>query len=735
MTFDELCRQLPQCPGPGGLPIIQVPGGFTYIQRGLPEFVGPDLSPRQDINQPKTPSIIIISAAGAVGKSTLAREMASCKCAPIWDLAAATAVGGHSAEGQLLSSFGFGTIAEVNRLLTTGDLFLIIDALDEARVKANEAGYEAFVADLAAMAKHAVGTTFVLLGRTQAAETTWLLLEDAGVSVALLSIEPFTRSQAERYVELRIRSLDERAAKRITDHWQPFVEARDLIFNHLERAVGGGDGTLSQSSVREFLGYAPVLETVAVLLAKETNYADFTANLGDHLKSHPARQIERPLDVLHHVVTRLLEREQSEKLVSNIRPALEPLAAVSGWSDWNRLYSPAEQRLRLLGCVLKCDFQGAPNMPPALRAQYEEQLKTWLPEHPFLREGAEPANKVFESYLFATWLREHLTDMSKEVEKRVSASDYRPSRLLADFYVLLGEQGESDAIPARHIGLLYDALLAGETESLRIRLSVEAGDPDDEEDVGGVGGEGEFELAYAAADEDGEEQSESRTFKNIDNNGLITFRRQLKDAHIVTRGAVSLGGDVDDFEIGPSVDVRCGRLEIHSLGLVVQSGTTRNSGTDAVILEAVECSYSVTRRPLVRGALHVSWPGAEAYPWSEYAAAPRGAEDTDRRMHATYRRFRRIVTTLRSHSKGSLARLRDKVEHSRILQGKLGEALLQDLLDEKVLVVKGKFFHWEPKRADDLLKISYDDLRRRRASPVFSAYLRDFIANHAELYD
>ena len=735
MSFQAICDQLPDCPGPQGLAIKAIPRGFTYIQRGLPEFVGPDLSPRQDVEQPTVPSIIIISAAGAVGKSTLARELAVRKRAPIWDLAGAAAVGGNSVSGQMTSAFGFDAVAEVNRLLMTGGLFLIVDALDEARVKANEAGYEAFVDNLVVIAKHTAKTAVVLLGRTQAAETTWLMLQEAGVSVALLSIEPFTRTQAEEYVELRIRHFDDNAAKRIKDHRQPFVEARDLVFNHLERAVGGGDRTLSQGAVREFLGYAPVLETVAVLLAKETNYADFAANLSGRLKAHPARQVDRPLDVLHHVVTRLLEREQKEKLVSNIRALLEPVAAESGWSSWDSLYSPSEQRLRLIGRILKRKFSGVPDMPPALRTQYEEQIEVWLPEHPFLREGVEPANKVFESYLYATWLREHFTEMSKEVEKRISASTYKPSRLLADFYVLLSEQGDSSSVPARHIGLLYDALVAGETESLRIRLSVEAGDPDDDEDVGGASGDGEFELVYAAPDEDDGEQIESRSFKIVEESGVIAFRRQLKDASIVTNGTVSIGGDVDDFEIGPAVDVRCRKLEIHSMGLVVRSGKTRGSDTEAVVLEAAACSQSMSRKPVVRGALQVSWPGAEAYPWSDFAATSRGITDTDERMHAAYRRFSRIVTTLRSHRKGSLARLRDKVEHARILQGRLGEALLANLLKDGVMVLEGKFFHWEPKKADALLKISYDDLRRGRASAELSAYLNRFIGDHPDLFE
>jgi hypothetical protein len=321
------------------------------------------------------------------------------KQAPIWDLAQASAVGGNSLTGQLTASFGFKLAGNLSEKLIKGAFFVVIDALDEARVKANEAGFEAFIQNIASIAKDAAGTAFVLLGRTQTTETTWLLLQEAGVPASLLSIQPFTREQAERYIEARIRHFDDAAAKRITDHPQPFFQARNLILDQLELAVGGKTA-IKDESAREFLGYAPVLETVAVLLAKEGNYQEFIASLSSLLKNSKP-QVNRPLLLLEHVVKRLLEREQTQKLQANIKPAMEQVVTETGWNQWEVLYSPEEQRVRVLGRILDKELDACPTMPPSVRNKYEEQLKIWLPEHPFLREGRQPANKVFESYLFA----------------------------------------------------------------------------------------------------------------------------------------------------------------------------------------------------------------------------------------------------------------------------------------------------------------------------------------------
>jgi hypothetical protein len=727
MTFDDLLEQLPACPGADALPVSVRTGGLKYEDKGLPEFIGPDIQPSAIIQQPGQPKVIIISAAGAVGKSTLAAEIAHRKRAPIWDLAKAEAVGGNSLTGQVTTAFGFGTAAQVSQQFLEGGLFLLIDALDEARVKANEAGYEAFVANIAEIAKGAARTPFVLLGRTQTAETTWLLLDDVGIPASLLTIQPFTREQAERYIEARIRYFDASARRRIEEHRVPFLEARNLILDHLQRAVIG-DERVTDDAAREFLGYAPVLETVAVLLAKEGNYHEFI----ESLNAMGRQEIDRPLAVLNHVVTRLLEREQTQKLQVNIKPVLEAVAEEAGWDSWSDLYSPDEQVARLLGLILGRRVEACPAMPSSVRARYEEQLKVWLPEHPFLREGSVPANQVFESYLFADAMREYLTPLARAVEDRVMASDYKPSRLLADFYILLGQKRGEDCVAERQIGILYDSLLAGETDSMRIRLAIESGDPEDDEEE--VAGEGEFELVYSSPDPNGEERVETRVFRIDQPGDALAFRRQLKEATVVTRGTLVLGGEVDDFEIGPSVQVRCQELVVRSTGFVVRGAGSREAGSEAVVLDAQRCDSAVARKPLVRGSLTACWPGSESYPWSEYSTASVDYGRDSPHMQEAYRRLRRIVTALQSHSKGSLARLKDKIEHQRILKNNMGRALLDRLLGDGIMYVKGKFYHWNPERGDEALGASYDDFCRQWLTPETRVYLDAFVEQHEHLF-
>ena len=67
--------------------------------------------------------------------------------------------------------------------------------------------------------------------------------------------------------------------------------------------------------------------------------------------------------------------------------------------------------------------------------------------------------------------------------------------------LLFNEEAQRGEIPPTHVGLLYESLLSAETDTLRVRLSLEGAEPEDV--IGGAGGEteGEFEILYVASRE------------------------------------------------------------------------------------------------------------------------------------------------------------------------------------------------------------------------------------------
>jgi hypothetical protein len=662
-----------------------------------------------------------------VGKTTLANELAYRKRTLLWNLAASQPVGQSSLSGTLLSVFGASQIAGIDSALRSGELFMVIDALDEGRVKTTQAGFEAFLSDLADYAKTGQRVRFVVLGRTQIAEYTWLFLEYAGVSATLYNLETFTRAKAEEYVSRRIQTAWPEAFQRITSHEQPFVEARDLVFDHLRKVITG-EGDKGDDTAENFIGYAPVLDAVATLLAGETNYGELISRLENQI-SQLSDAKNSPVALLQTIVETILDREHTQKILTNLKRVLENDAKRAGWKDWQSLYGLDQQCKLLMSVMVGRPIELDTGLPAELRSKFEDHLKTWLPEHPFLRDGNRPANTVFESYLLARSLSNPSMGFQRDAEAFMADASYKPSQLVADFYLVLAEKNNADEVSARHIGLLYEALMSAETDTLKVTLSLEGSDPDDlnvEEET-----EGEFEFIYISEDPAGTVVG-TRTFKTMMRpETRITFGRQLRDASIVVPCILVLGTNAQEFTIGPRVDARCRSLEINASLLLVASdkeSRTRSHGDEAdVVLEADSYSGSVSKPPVARGALRVSWPRAAAFPWTEVHAEIDKEILQDEHLRDAYRRFRRIVMTLRSHSRGQLARYRAKIEHSRVLQGPLGEALLAKLVDDGVLKLDGRVYVWVPGTADSVVGISWHDLRLGRSSETLNRYLRDFL--------
>ncbi len=107
LSFDELLALLPSCPGPDALPTpcadLSLPG---YVTSSLPEFVPPRLT-ELEATSPGRPQVVVLSAPGAVGKSTLAREVSYARKAPLWDLARYDSFARGTLVGALGPAFEF----------------------------------------------------------------------------------------------------------------------------------------------------------------------------------------------------------------------------------------------------------------------------------------------------------------------------------------------------------------------------------------------------------------------------------------------------------------------------------------------------------------------------------------------------------------------------------------------------------------------------------------------------
>jgi hypothetical protein len=224
-------------------------------------FVEAELNLRDGYNDLGTP-IWFVAAPGAVGKSTLAKAISARTGAVYLDLAKAETVAGNYLTGGLVK----------NRLLDAwqaNQSTLLIDALDEARLRVTQSSFEDFLKDAETLARGR-NLPAVFFGRVGIVDEAWLLLADAGLSCPIFDIDFFDRERSERFImaaldrlsgEQKYRAL----ATSLRWHRAAYKIATANFDTGLEKA-SASDGT-------RFSGYAPVLEAVATGLAEVTNPA------------------------------------------------------------------------------------------------------------------------------------------------------------------------------------------------------------------------------------------------------------------------------------------------------------------------------------------------------------------------------------------------------------------------------------------------------------------------------
>jgi hypothetical protein len=332
------------------VPTATLVRGWCFENDGLRTFKEAPLALSVELSSDADPigsPILLVSAPGAVGKSTLARQIAFETGAVYVDLAEADPVGGNTLSGGLVRS---GLYAQWQAETTA----VLIDGLDEARLRVTQDAFEAFLADVDQLSVNRAVPT-VLFGRTGAIQDAWLLLHNS----AALEIGYYGPEAAADFAEARLREARPNSPHALTER-----KAIELLLSRLrDHTVIDGD---------RFAGYAPVLQAVVERVVTEGNAGALVAEI---------EAGAQPI-TLNTVVSAILERERGK--LSTLRLSDPRLA--------DALYSPDEQLDRLVARV----YQQPPPDLPVMGANdahiYDAALKTWVAEHPFLGGRDAPSS-------------------------------------------------------------------------------------------------------------------------------------------------------------------------------------------------------------------------------------------------------------------------------------------------------------------------------------------------------
>lgn len=663
--------------------------GWNPAAAHATSFVEANISLREDFNE-LSQSVWMIAAPGAVGKSTLAREICAATNAVYLDLAKAATVAGNYLVGGLVKA-GFWDAWQ------TDTSTLLIDALDEARLRVTQSSFEDFLADVANVAGQR-GVPVVLLGRVGIIEEAWAILnEKSGLNPPIFDIQLFSADRAMEFVLASLNRFSEAtdfaSSRKLYPHLSDALNAHKLVYREAAQFLVDHLTTATSADGRQFAGYAPVLEAVATVIASESN----PAKIGDAMKSILQGK------VLGRVTSEVMIRE-SGKLAAQLSSSLPDLNTTG-------LYGPEEQLARLASLVLKV---GTPTIPSTLPqyavAPYEQAVQSLLPQHPFLdSREPRPSSAVFGASILAAALAGGDSDVSKAAERFADGGPNTPNPFLLEFY--REAFGAERKIPASHVGLLYASLEATAGGGDVARMSAD--------------GDDSLDVEMTLIQQDGREKNYE--FKTACG-GTLRFGRRVSGVSVDAEATDVELGEGGQLELVAPIAIRVRTLSLICSELVVKPDHASGAVDQTAFLEAAEAVTEASLRPpLVRtGArLQVAWPESKVYPWTPFSSD--SGEDTDPRMAEAQRALRRLCISFRSHSKGRLARYEGKVEHFRMTKGPLGIALRERLVADNVLSLEDTMYFLEPDILGSKVGISFQELKLKHYPPKSRTYLQQIL--------
>lgn len=649
------------------------------------------------------PSVILVSAVGATGKSMLAHVLSSDTGLPLFDLGKHKPVGDNTLTGLLTSAFLVEDLSAIFKGLGDGSYGVIIDGIDEGRSKTTEKAFDAFLDDMARHCISSASPSFILLGRTQILEDCWAYFSDKGISVGLVSIAPFSLDNAKKYINIFANANCDGGGSN-------YQLVRDAILERLGNAFET-KGAVRSEDFLSFIGYPPVLDAISTLLRDERNYHKLLNNV----IGSDSGNMETLL--LRRIASYILGREKEQKVIPNIvAPLLVDVPDNIRDRICENVFSLEEQCMRLVSLCLGKPLLLQSISDSSINEKYEAQLVKFLEEHPFLN-GKHFRNAVFESLALATLIS------SDNPKCAALVLEYARSHKNSYHLVyLLAAVVENSLVNSQYIHLILGSALEFRSTYSSVELRVDGVDTDDV-----LGSQVESNSLCVRIDVYvGREKENVKSFEFssvLGDEDVIELGSSLSCAFISIPCKATISGS-SELEMTAPVEISAKKLLISAKELVLKSVPGLQEKSEVIFdSEVIESSLESIVTNGVEFTMAVSNSSDMTYPSIKYVQ-PREHPPTDPQLRRKYFRMKRILMEFRSHSKGSLAKFKDKIEHRRVLQDDTGRAVLRQLLADGILTLSGSFYTLHPDGIDRHLGVSWHDMRRGRMGDRLLPYLR-----------
>ncbi len=386
------------------------------------------------------PKFILFSAPGATGKSTLAYHIANQFNALYWNLSKVK-IGTNSFAGSILAAVGPSRYSEFVGDLNTGNVLLVIDALDEAEIISGRKMINNFIMDISnTLTSHEQATVF-LLARTETAQYIASFCTDNDISIVHYEIGFFVEESAKDFIVKSVVGEGKTS--------KPDIECANAYYDVIKQNI-------TPEECSSFLGYAPVLQAISAHIKNTNNRQKMISDLANQKGCVP---------IIMRIMDDLLDREQEEKVIPAFKAKCQE--AHPEFDDWDRIYSPEEQLVRLIHYILFTDTAYDDYvldfLPPQLVDEYQSLIDTFLPQHPFIRSNLESSQPIrpidftgpaFRDYSLAKIiLNESFDEIANVYFEESTSQSYFPSQIFFDCYMKIS----GNNIHPGHISYVYDS--------------------------------------------------------------------------------------------------------------------------------------------------------------------------------------------------------------------------------------------------------------------------------------
>lgn len=668
---------------------------FYVVKEQNPKYVQPFLKDLySNCTKEETPQILCIAATGASGKSAMAEFISATKQCPIFSLGNHPAVADSALVGVLFNSLGYQNISSFLGSLQAGKSLVIIDGADEGMVKVgNFEAFKTFLRGVADIAANSPKTTFIILGRISAMEIVHLVLEEFHIKTRCVRIEAFTEAQAQEFINKSTGKKDSDAA---------YAQLRDYILESVGD-IFKDQHDIKVSDYQKFIGYAPVLMSIAKLISSEPN--------PHRLYQELSHQGVKNIDLLINIVESILERDKENKikplvltdLVKNRSEEFQQLV-------FDTVYTKTEQCYRVLAKTMKHDITLSVTADREFDNKYEEQIKGWIEDHPFYDiEKKCIQNTVFESYIIATLIN---IPQYRSLVFNYLQTRYKDAFML--FYIYEALQKDVKMMDNQILPYILASAHSLDDNEHKVEVQIEEEEIEEQDAVCNV-------LVKC-------NEKEYNFTLNVPIAEPLYMGDGISNSSVIVP---SLGLELNrqQSNLTAPIFIQCAILFTQAGDFQIELSPCKTKGSVVIDCEEVVPNFTNGQqyRFYISGgddSFKIFSDVAPGYPFEKFWYNDGEISKLTDAQVKVYQKLRRTMSLFKSHSKGRLAKFKDKIDNRRWLGSDEWKFLLEALLNNGIFYAEENFYFISPENLSKCLGVSYDQLRDGEVTPKIVEFIK-----------